>query len=82
MTRWILNDVTASISEFKKNPLATVAAGKGSPVAILNRHTPVFYCIPADAYEAMMDKLEDLDLNVIAEARSGQSIIHLTIDEL
>ena len=82
MTRWILNDVTASISEFKKNPMATVDAGKGFPVAILNRNTPVFYCIPADAYEAMMDKLEDLDLNVIAEARSGQSIIHLTIDEL
>lgn len=82
MTRLILTDVTASISELKRNPMGTVAAGEGSTVAILNRNAPAFYCVPADAYEAMMEKLEDLELNAIADARSGQRIIKVTLDEL
>jgi len=40
--------------------MATVAAGEGFPVAILNRNEPTFYCVPARAYETLMDKLEDM----------------------
>ena len=36
----------------------TVLAGKGEPVAILNRNTPAFYCVPADLYETMMEQLD------------------------
>jgi antitoxin StbD len=32
----ILAETSASVSELKKNPMATVAAGEGFPVAILN----------------------------------------------
>lgn len=47
----MLAETTASISELKKNPMATVAAGEGLPVAVLNRNEPAFYCVPAKAYE-------------------------------
>lgn len=40
MPNIILSDTTASISELKKNPMATVNAGQGLPVAILNRNQP------------------------------------------
>ena len=53
----------------KKNPMATVAAGEGFPVAILNRNEPIFYCVPAKVYEALIDKLEDAELNALANAR-------------
>ncbi|MGQ7099726.1 type II toxin-antitoxin system Phd/YefM family antitoxin [Escherichia sp. SP-MK] len=43
----ILSDTSASVSELKKNPMATVSAGEGYPVAILNRNQPAFYCVPA-----------------------------------
>lgn len=56
--------------------------GRGGPVAILNRNEPAFYCIPAKAYEALMDKLEDLELNAMADARAGQKEIAVTLDEL
>ena len=49
--------------------MGTVAAGEGFPVAILNRNEPAFYCVPAHAYEALMDRLEDLELNALADAR-------------
>lgn len=74
--------VTASISELKKNPMGTVAAGEGFPVAILNRNEPAFYCVPAKAYQAMLDRLEDAELNAIADARAGQPIHRVTLDDL
>ena len=78
----ILSEMSASVTELKKNPMLTVAAGEGFPVAILNRNEPVFYCIPAKAYEALMDYLEDLELNAIADSRKGQATIRVSLDDL
>mgnify|MGYP001559924404 FL=1 len=82
MANLILAETTASVSELKKNPMGTVAAGEGFPVAILNRNETAFYCVPARAYEALMDKLEDLELNAIADARKDQAEIDVKLDEL
>ncbi len=82
MAHLILAATTASVSELKKNPMGTVAAGQGFAVAILNRNEPVFYCVPAKAYEAMLDRLEDLELNAIADARDGQTVHKVTLDGL
>ncbi|OWK24249.1 plasmid stabilization protein [Rhizobium yanglingense] len=75
----ILAEITASVSELKKNPMGTVAAGEGFPVAILNRNEPAFYCVPAKAFEALMDRLEDFELNAIADAGKGQKEIEVSI---
>ncbi|MDP9837983.1 antitoxin StbD [Neorhizobium huautlense] len=82
MVSIVLAEITASVSELKRNPMGTVAAGDGAPVAILNRNEPAFYCIPAKAYEAMMDRLEDLELNAIADSRAGEPVIKVALDEL
>ena len=82
MAHHILAAITASVSELKKNPMGTVAAGEGFPVAILNRNEPAFYCVPAKAYEAMLDRLEDLELNAIADAREGQAVHKVSLDDL
>lgn len=82
MAHHIHASTTASISELKKNPMGTVAAGEGFPVAILNRNEPAFYCIPAKTYEAILERLEDLELNAIADARAGQTVHKVTLDDL
>ena len=82
MTALILAEMTASVSELKRNPMGTVAAGEGAPVAILNRNQPAFYCVPAKAYEALMERLDDIELNAIADARAGQPVIRVKLDEL
>lgn len=82
MAHVILAETTASVSELKKNPMGTVAAGEGFPVAILNRNEPAFYCIPAKAYEALLNRLEDLELNAIADARHDQAEIEVSLDDL
>ncbi|EQB05096.1 type II toxin-antitoxin system Phd/YefM family antitoxin [Sphingobium baderi] len=82
MTNIVLAETTASVSELKRNPMGTVAAGEGFPVAILNRNEPAFYCVPAKAFEALMDRLEDLELNAIADARAGEPVIKIALNDL
>ena len=82
MPHTVLAEVTASVSELKKNPMGTVAAGEGFPVAILNRNEPAFYCVPARAFEALMDRLEDIEMNAIADARIGEKRMRVKLDEL
>lgn len=84
MTNLIMADTAASVSELKKNPMGTVAAGEGFAVAILNRNEPAFYCVPAKTWEALMERLEDLELNALATARlrDGQAIVKVALDEL
>ena len=82
MVHTVLADVTTSISELKKNPMAVIEQGEGFPVAVLNRNKPAFYCVPAAAYEALMDKLEDIELAAIVEARKDQEEIAVDINEL
>ena len=78
----VLARLTARVSELKRNPMGTVAAGEGAAVAILNHNRPAFYCIPAETYEAMMDRLEDLELNALADARKGEARIPVDLDEI
>ena len=82
MAHTILAETTASVSELKRNPMATVSAGEGFPVAILNHNEPAFYCVPAKAYEALLNRLEDLELNALAESRQGQAEIEVSLHDL
>ncbi len=82
MPTTILAETAASLSELKNDPISTVAAGDGFPVAILDHDEPAFYCIPAKAYEMLMDKLEDVELAAIVESRKSQAEIEVAWDEL
>ncbi|PQQ24073.1 antitoxin [Photorhabdus luminescens] len=80
MTNIILSDISASVSELKKNPMATVNAGAGYPVTILNRNQPVFYCIPAELYEQILDALDDQELIRLVNERREQALVDVDLD--
>lgn len=82
MANLVLARMTASVSELKRNPMGTVAAGEGAPVAILNHNQPAFYCAPAKAYAALLERLEDAELNAIADARKGEPFVKVSLDDL
>ncbi|MFM9974989.1 MAG: type II toxin-antitoxin system Phd/YefM family antitoxin [Beijerinckiaceae bacterium] len=82
MASLVLARMTASVTELKRNPMGTLAAAEGETIAILNRNEPAFYCVPAKAYEAMLDRLEDAELNALADARVDESVVIVSIDEL
>lgn len=78
----ILADIVGSISELKKNPMALVNSGAGEPVAVLNHNKPAFYCIPAEAYEMLMDRLEDLELARIVREREDEEAVSVDLNDL
>ncbi len=82
MPHTILAEVAASVSELKRDPMGTVAAGDGFPVAILNHNEPAFYCVPAKAFEAMMNRIEDMELNAIADSRKNEARVKVRLDEI
>jgi antitoxin StbD len=69
----ILASYSASISELKKNPTALLNAAEGSPIAILNHNKPAAYLIPAETYEALLEKLEDSELAEIVKERLAET---------
>ena len=82
MASRILADVTASITELQKDPMGTAASGNGATVAILNRNALEFYCVPADEYHAMVDRLEDIELNALAKVRRSGPFVEVGLAEL
>ena len=82
MTARILTEIVASISELKANPMKVALSADGEPIAVLNRNEPAFYCIPAQAYESLMDRIEDLELMAIVEARKDEETVKVDINEL
>lgn len=80
MPHIILSDTSASISELKRNPMATVSAGDGFPVAILNRNQPAFYCVPAELYEQMLDAIDDQELVRLVSERGQQPLHDVDLD--
>jgi len=69
MTSLVLANLTASISELKKRPMKVLEEGEGQPVAIPNRNQTVFYCVPLDIYEQLVEMAEDQGLSALADGR-------------
>ena len=80
----ILSNYSASISELKKNPSALLNQSEGSPIAILNHNSPAAYLIPAETYEWLLDRIEDIELAQIVMNRmpEKENAIEVDINEL
>ena len=80
----VLAECSASISELKKNPSALIEQSDGEPIAILNHNRPTAYLIPAETYEAILEKIEDYQLGLIVKERQNEKIsaVEISIDEL
>lgn len=80
----VLASRSASISELKKNPSSLIEQSAGEPIAILNHNKPTAYLIPAETYEALLEKIEDCQLGLIVRERQHEKIsaVDVSIDEL
>ena len=78
----LYTNASVSISELKKNPTAVIDEADGFPVAVLNRNKPAAYLVPAAAFEALMEKLDDFELARQVKEREGEPTIKVSLDEL
>lgn len=82
MSYEIHSNLVASISELKRNPMATIVSASGEPLAILSHNKPVCYCIPPLLYEAMLDLIDDIYLSSIVKEREGEESVEVDINDL
>ncbi len=78
----LYTNASVSISELKKNPTAVIEEADGFPVAVLNHNRPAAYLVPAAAFEAMMEKLDDIELARLVKERGNESTVRVTLDDL
>lgn len=82
MSYEIYSNIAATISELKKNPMATITNASGEPLVILSHNKPVCYCIPPALYEAMLDIIDDMELINIVKEREGEESLEVSIHDL
>lgn len=78
----LYTNASVSISELKKNPTAVIEEADGFPVAVLNHNKPAAYLVPVAAFEAMMEKLDDIELAKLVKQRERERTVKVKPSDL
>jgi len=76
----IYADYSISMSEFKKNPAQVLRSAGEKPVAVLNHNRPAFYMVTPKLFEALVEKLVDLDLAELVRHRLAHKDTAIEVD--
>ena len=74
--------VSVSVSDLKRSPIAVMNEARGEAAAILNHDRIMADMVPAEAYEAMLNRLDDLYLAELVKSRSNEIGVRGDIDDL
>ena len=75
-------NIAVSVSDLKKSPSAVMDEANGEAVAVLNHNRIMAYMVPADVYEKMLEKLDDIRLTEIIRKRADEKGLSVDIDAL
>ena len=78
----ILADSSISITELKRNPSAVIGAADGESIAVLVHNKPSAYLVPAQLYERLLERIEDLELAEVVRARASEPRVKVTLGDL
>jgi antitoxin StbD len=70
------------ISDLKRNPSEVLRNAGGEPVAVLNHNRVMAYLLPAATWEAMVERLDDMELASIIAERAAETPVPVTLDDL
>jgi antitoxin StbD len=59
-----------------------MTGGNGSPVAVLNHNRVMGYMVPAELFEAMLERLDDLDLAQLVRERANEQGVPVSLNDL
>ena len=78
----ILADTAVSLADFRKAPIGILHECGGETVVILDHNAPVFYAVPTERYEAMLEMIDDTRLAETIRTRQDTPTVHADIDVL
>ena len=73
---------TVSVTELKRSFASVMNRAGDAPVAVLNNNKPEAYLIPAEAYERLMEYIEDLKDAEVVRQRAGEQGVAVNIEDL
>ncbi len=82
ITKTIYAASTVSITELRRNPGAVIEEAGDLPVAILNHNRATAYLVPAETFESMIERLEDIELAELVRERRLGDTVKVSLDEL
>jgi antitoxin StbD len=75
-------DLAISVTDLKKNPNAVFKAAQMQAVAVLNHNKVVGYVISPEAWEGVLERLDDLDILISLEDQKDEKGIEVSLDDL
>lgn len=82
ITQTIYARTTVSMTDLRRNPSGILDDAGDSPIAVLNHNKPAAYLLSANAYEALLDRLEDAELAKIVKERQGGKTVKVKLEDL
>lgn len=82
MTNTIYANATVSITDLRRSPSVVIEEAGNASVAILNHNRATAYRVPANVFEALMETIEDIDMEEIVRSRRGGKTQKVSLDEL
>jgi antitoxin StbD len=73
---------SVSVTDLKRSYPKIVKAAANGPVAVLNHNRPEAYLISAEAYERIVEVLEDIEDARLVRERANEPTVAVTLDEL
>ena len=77
----ILADTAASLADFRKDPIGILHECGGEMVVILDHNARVFYAVPTERYEAMLEMIDDTRLAEAIRRRQDEPTVRADIDD-
>jgi antitoxin StbD len=74
--------MAVSVSDLKKSPSGVMEDAAGETVAVLNHNRVMAYLVPAAAYEAMVERLDDLALVDTIRSRADEKPVRVSLNDL
>ena len=81
-THAIYAQTTVSMTDLRRNPSGILEDAGDTPVAVLNHNRPAAYLLSAKAYEALLDRLDDVELTKTVRQRQGGKRVRVSLDDL
>ncbi len=78
----IESKTAVSVSDLKRNFAKIMDDTKDDAIAILNHNRVMAYMVPSQTYEAILDRLEDLELASIVKSRENEIGVKVSLDDL
>ena len=78
----LLSSASVSITELKRNPSKVIEAADDEAVAVLIHNKPSAYLVPAETYQRLLERLEDMELAELVRVREAEPRVKVTLDEL